>query len=190
MEEFQKRGDKFKEPIKKSTILNFATENFSKRNKSTQASKIQKVKGTRDIFRRLLLLPFTKQVDVKRIFASPLVPESPCFCHPDGSLRDSPKSKVFQYLKGLVQSDSPPDVETVIADVMFLIRPIRRCRTFTLFIQTVLKIVLKETVYRADIYLDIYGSPSLKDSKRQEKGDDQSVSFRLDHNKRCQVTNY
>ena len=159
MEECQKRGDKFEEPIKKSKILNLATENFSKKNKSTQASIIQKAKGTRDIFGHLLLLATTKQIDVKRILAYPLVPEYPCFCHPDGSLRDSPKSKVFQYLKGLVQSDSPLDVETVIVDVMFLIRSIRCCRTYTLFVQTVLKIVLKETVHRADICVDIYESP-------------------------------
>ena len=76
---------------------------FSKRNKSTQASKIQQTKVTRDIFGRLLFLLITEKIDVKRIFAYPLVPEPPCFCHPDGSLRESPKSKVFQYLKGLVQ---------------------------------------------------------------------------------------
>ena len=56
------------------------------------------------------------------------MPEPPCFCHPDGSLCNSPKSRVFQYLKGLVQSDSPPNIETVIVDDMFLIRSIRRCR--------------------------------------------------------------
>ena len=174
VEECQKRSDRFEEPIKKSKISNFATENFSKNNKFTQASKIQKAKGTRDIFGRLLFLAITKQIDVKRIFAYPLAPEPPCFCHPDGSLRDSPKSKVFQYLKGLVQSDSSPNVETVIADGIFLIRSIRRCRTHRLFVQTVLKTVIKQTVYRADVCLDFYESPSLKDSKRQERGHDQS----------------
>ena len=149
MEECQIRGDRFEEPIKKSKISNFATENFSKKNKSTQASKIQQAKGTRDIFGRLLFLAITKQIDVKRIFAYPLAPEPPCFCHPDGSLRDSPKSKVFQYLKGLVQSDSPPNVQTVIADGMFLIRSICRCGSYSLFVQTVLKNDLKQTVFRA-----------------------------------------
>ena len=57
---------------------------------------------------------------------------------------------------------------------MFLIRSIRRCRTYRLFVQTVLKTVLKQTVHRADICLAVYESPSLKDSKRQERGDDQS----------------
>ena len=60
------------------------------------------------------------------------MPEPPWFCHPDVSLRDSPKSKVFHYLKGLLQSDSPPNVETMIADGMFLMRLIRRCRTYRL----------------------------------------------------------
>ena len=128
VEQCQKRGDRFEEPIKKSKISNFATEKFSKKNKSTQASKFQQEKGTLDIFCRLLFFPFTKQIDVKRIFAYPLVPEHPCFCHPDGSLCDSPKPNVFHYWKGLVQSYSPPNVETVIADGMPLIRSILHCR--------------------------------------------------------------
>ena len=65
--------------------------NFSRKNKSTQASKIQQAKRTRDIFGRLLFLAITKQIG--RIFTYPLVPETSCFCHPDGSLRDSLKSK-------------------------------------------------------------------------------------------------
>ena len=83
--ECQKRDARFEQPIKKSKIWNFATENFSKKNETTQASKIQQAKGTRDIFCRLLFLAITKQIDVKRIFAYFLVPAPPCFCHADGS---------------------------------------------------------------------------------------------------------
>ena len=174
VEECQKSDDRFEEPIKKSKILNIATENFSKKNKSTQASRIQQAKGARDISGRLLFLAIAKRIDVKRIFAYPLVPEPPCFCHPDGSLRDSSKSKVFQYLKGLVQSDSPPNVETVIADGTFLIKIDMSLSYLQVFVQTVLKTVLKQTVHRADICFNVYESSSLKDSKRQERGDDQS----------------
>ena len=67
------------------------------------------------------------------------MPEPPCFCHPDGSLRDSLKSKVFK-MKGLAQSDGPPNFETVIADRMLLIRSIRHSRTYR-FIQIILKTV-------------------------------------------------
>ena len=74
--------------------------------------------------------------------------EPPCFCHPSGSLCDSLKSKVPQYLKGLVQSDSPRNVETVIGDGMFLIRLMGCCCTRKVFIQTVLKSVFKQTVLK------------------------------------------
>ena len=69
LEECQQRSDRFEEPIEKSKNLNFATENFSKKNKSSQASKIQHAKGRRDIFGRLLFLAVTKQIDVKGILA-------------------------------------------------------------------------------------------------------------------------
>ena len=168
--------------------MNFTTENFSKKNKSTQVSKIQQAKGTLDIFGRLLFLSITKKVDVKRIFAYPLVPKPTCFYHPDGRLRDSPKSKMFQYLKDLLQSDSPPNVEIVIPDGMFLIRLIHCCRTYRLFVLVVLKVVLKQTLHRANICFDVKKSPSLKDIK-YKKGvmTNPNVSFPLHHNKRCQV---
>ena len=64
-------------PIIGEKILYCASENFSKKNKSTQPSKILQAKRTRDIFGRLLCLAITKQIDIKRIFADPLVPELP-----------------------------------------------------------------------------------------------------------------
>ena len=132
------------------------------------------------IFGRLLFLAITKQLDVKRISAYPLVPEPPCYCHLDGSLRNSPKSKFFQDVKGLLLSDSPPNVKIVIADEMFLIRSIRRCRTYRLFVQTVLKTVLFVSMFTNHYYLKI-----VKDRKGVMTNP--NVSFSLDHNKRCQV---
>ena len=77
------------------------------------------------------------------------MPEPPCFCHPDGSLRDSPKSKIFQYFKGLVQLDSPPNVETMIADGMFFIKSIRRCHTYRLFFDCL----------KTDIFVSMFTNP-------------------------------
>ena len=47
----------------------------------------------------------------KEKFTYPLAPEPPYFCHPGVSLRDSPKSKVFNYWKSLVQSDNLSNAE-------------------------------------------------------------------------------
>ena len=49
-------SDRFSKPISKVTITNFASENFQKKNKSKKASEIACVKGTRDLFGRLLYL--------------------------------------------------------------------------------------------------------------------------------------
>ena len=120
------------------------------------------------------------------------MPESSCFCHLDGSLCDSQKSKVFQYLKGLVESDSPLNVETVIADRMFLIRSICRYCSFRLFIQTVLKSYNKQFI--AQIFVSMFRNHhQLKIAKdRKVVMTNPNVHFPSDHNKRCQVilTNY
>ena len=164
------KSDRIAEAIEKSQFLNFATENVSKNNISTQASEIQQEKRTRDIFGRLQILAVTKQIDVKIIFA---YPEPPCFCHPDDCfLRDSPKSKVFRYWKNLVQSNNPPNIETMIADGMFLIRSTRHCLTYSCFVRKVLKVNLKKPIHHADICFDVYESSSIKQSIRQELGND------------------
>ena len=66
-------------------------------------------------------------------------------------LRDSLESKVPHYWKSLVQSDNLPNNITVTIDGMFLIISTRRCSTYSLFAQAILKITLKQTSHRADI---------------------------------------
>ena len=170
--------------LKRVKFQTFQLKIFLKRINLQKVSKIQQ-ELKHKIFGWLLFLAITKQLDVKRISTYLLVPGPPCYCHPDGSLRNSPKSKVFQYVKGLLQSDSPPNVKTVIADEMFLIRSIRRCRTYRLFVQTVLKTVLLVSMSTNHHYLKI-----VKDRKGVMTNP--NVSFSLDHNKICQVisTNY
>lgn len=61
MEECRKGRDCFEEPIKKSQILNFATENFFKNNKFFQTLKIQQKKIAYDTICRLQFLAVIKQ---------------------------------------------------------------------------------------------------------------------------------
>lgn len=70
MEECRKRGDCFEEAIKKSQILNFATENFSKNNKFFQTLKIQQKKIAYDTIGRLQFLAVIKQIVTKRNLVS------------------------------------------------------------------------------------------------------------------------
>ena len=88
IEECQNNPQRFEEAISKQKISNFATESLKKKNKSNQVAIISNVKGTRDLFGRLLYLALQSLVDLNIVFQYPLPPESPCFTHPDGSLKN------------------------------------------------------------------------------------------------------
>ena len=79
--------------------MNFATKNFQRKNTSKKTAAIAQTKGTRDMLGRLLFLSIQRQIDIMTVFQYPLLPEPDCFVHPDSSIRNSPKSKVFHFLK-------------------------------------------------------------------------------------------
>ena len=143
MEKCQKRGDRSEELNKKKKIK-FQT--FFKTKKSIQASKIQRKMNTWHIWSTSTFSNTRANRCDKKKFPYPLVPESSCFCYPDGSLCDSPKSKVFHYLKNLTQSDNPLNNEAVIANRMFLVMLTRR---------------LKQANHWSNICFDVYESPSI-----------------------------
>ena len=101
------------------------------------------------------------------------MPEPPCFTHPDGALRDNPKSNVYKILKGMVNTEAPQNSNTVISDWMFLIQSTSHCLKYSIFLQKIFLFVLKLTRHRADLYFDVYESPSIKDTKRKERGNEE-----------------
>ena len=60
--------ERFVKPIKKKNVVNFATEHFMKRNKSAAVQAIAQVKGTRDLFGRLLSISISAKLDVQMLF--------------------------------------------------------------------------------------------------------------------------
>ena len=164
--ECQNNPQRFEEAISKQKISNFATESLKKKNKSNQVAIISNVKGTRDLFGRLLYLALRSLLDLNIVFQYPLLPEPPCFTHPDGSLRESKKSTVFHFLKNKV---------TFIADGLFIVRSSNNLKnaTFSSFARSILTKLLKCTKYRLDLCFDVYESPSIKDVKRKARGDNE-----------------
>ena len=69
------------------------------KNTSRKVAEIAGVKGTRDLFRRLLYLSITHDIDLAKVLQYPFLPEPACFAHPDGTMRQSDKAKVFHELK-------------------------------------------------------------------------------------------
>ena len=57
---------------------------------------------------------------------------------------------------------------------MFLIQSTPRCLNYSIFVQKIVLSVLKLTQHRADLCFDVYKSPSIKDTKRKERGNEES----------------
>ena len=189
IQECQSRPERFEEPIKKTPVHNFVSENMLKKNKSKKLREIANIKGTRDMFGRLLYLAVKKQVNLDVVFLYPLLPEPSCFVHPDGALRESNKDTVFHLMESKVKESSPPVVDTIIADGMFMLRSCSKDKspTYAAFARTLLIRILKLTTHRADLCFDVYKIPTTSNVTKEEMKKVKDISL-LDHVKGCQVT--
>ena len=133
------------------------------------------VKGTCDLFGRLLFLAAT-HISIEKILEYPLLPEPPCFCHPDGAMYQSFKSAVFNHLTEDITTNPPTGVHTIIVAGMFMVKNTtnQHCQTFAVFARTMLMKALKLTNYRADMCFNVYESPSFKDIKRKDRGNEET----------------
>ena len=179
VQECQDDANRFEKSISKTKIVNFATENFKAKNKSTKAGEVVSAKGTRDLFGRLLYLCVTHNIDLSKVLEYPLLPEPPCFTHPDGTIRSGNKSAVLHLLKAKVKTIPPKKVDVAIIDGMFILKSTLKesSATFGTFAKKVLTKALKMTSHRADLCFDVYTSPSIKDIKRQDRGDAETASI-------------
>ena len=162
---------RFEKSLQKCPIINFATDSFKKQNKSKKAEQIVELKGTRDLFARLLFLAVKKNMEIEQVLEYPLVPLPPELAHPDGSIRTTPKSSFVDVLD--LDTTPPGTVDTIIVDGMFLLRNLVQPLPHNLrgLVRHILIRVLKMTVYRADLVFDTYNSPCLKDITRDMRAD-------------------
>ena len=178
IEECLEDADRFEKSITKFKIHNFATECFTMKNKSRKASEIAAVKGTRDLFARMVYLAVTNKISISLLLEYPLLPVPPCFTHADGSIYQSNKSVIFTELVEGSEAHSPKVTETVIVDGMHLIRSLKPMpATFSGIAMKILTTSLKLTSHRCDLCFDEYTSPNIKDVKRKERGDVETASI-------------
>ena len=71
--ECEKDPTRFERAITRNFIVNFATDSFMKKNKSTKANQIVQLKGTRDLFARLLYFAIRKNISAEDVLRYPLV---------------------------------------------------------------------------------------------------------------------
>ena len=88
----------------------------------------------------------------------------------------SDKSTVFDYITQNFISTSSNSTQTVVADGMLIVKNTinQICLTFALFARIMLMKFLKLTNYRADLCFDVYEPPSIKDTKRKDRGNEET----------------
>ena len=159
IKECQEDPTRFEKGITKFIIVNFASDSFIKKNKSKKANQIVRLKGTRDLFARLLFLAIKKNLSAENVLQFPLVPKPSEFAHHDGSIRTSVKSVVTDLLS--IETLGPKKVDTMIVDGMFLLRSVTQPLRHNLrgLVRHILMKVLKMSKSRVDLVFDTYNSP-------------------------------
>ena len=74
------------------------------------------------MFGKLLYLSVRKNIDLNIIFQYLLLPQPPCFVHPDGLMRENKKLSVIHFLNEKIDYKSLSNVNTIIAGRMFVVR--------------------------------------------------------------------
>ena len=105
------------------------------------------------------------------VFQYLLLLEQPFFVYSDKSLRESKKSSVIHFLKEKIYYSSPSNVNTVIADEIFVARSSLKEKTsaFASFVTYIAIKLLKLINHCLDLWLDINESPSIRDIKRKSR---------------------
>ena len=96
-------------------------ERFEKPILKSKENAIVELKGTRDLFGRLLYLSSQANIDLSVVFSHPLTPVPPALAHLDGSLNKTDKSKLMHKLEKLTTNEQPIVTGIVIVEAMFFI---------------------------------------------------------------------
>ena len=173
--------DRFEnETIKRQKLSTFANEGAKRKLKKN--GQVKEVKMERDLFAKILCLALDHEIDMEEIFTYPLTVVPLAFCHFDGTLRETPKSKLSKELKESVQSSQPTYVDVHIIDGNFyLYLLIDLPATFGGVSKKILSKLCSLKSRRVDIVFDTIQSPSIKDYERDQRAaaQDRTLNFQI-----------
>ena len=182
IEDCVKDSGRFSRPIKRQKIKSFATQ--AGRFKVTSASdkKLVTVTMTRDLFGSILFHALQAKVDMGKVLRYPLTPVLLSLCHPDGTMQNTPKSKLLVELENCINSCSPGDltIDVKIVDGMFFLHLfVDLSLTFGSLAKLILQQVSKQRGTEIHLIFDKTISPSIKDSERNERDDNRHVAYQI-----------
>ena len=159
----------FEKPIPRRKAKNFSADAV-KVKITGKDNKIKELKGTRDLFGRLLHIAASHDLDLEMVFSYPLTPVPLSLAHVDGSINKTDKSKLLHLLEVRVKSEKPESIDACAVDAMFFIRTLINIpETFGLLA----KLILTRLFYfakRVDFVCDSYNTPSIKDIEHDARG--------------------
>lgn len=163
-------SNRFEKAISRQKGKNFASE--AVKSKITRKDKkVLELKGTRDLFGRLLFLASEMNINLERVFQYPLTPVPLCLGDVHGLKNSTPKHKLAQHLESMMPSESPCQVEVYIVDAMFVIRCFDNKElpaSYGGVARHLLKRICKAK--RVDFVCDSYPSPSIKGEEQEKRG--------------------
>lgn len=154
---------RFQKPIKRRKVLNFMADAAKLKMKSKNAKQVLEIKGTRDLFGRLLYLAVTSNVDLQIVFNYPLTPVPLSLGNIDGSMNKTPKSSLKKKLEAKVESTEPAQIDELVINLMFLIRSLTNLpMTFKGIAERILSLACRSSANRIHLFADRYDSVSIK----------------------------
>jgi hypothetical protein len=176
--ECKEYAGRFELAIKRRKVKNFA-QDAVKMKLTTKDKQIREVKCTRDLFKRLLYLAISQELDMATVLSYPLTPVPFSLCHITGDMNKTPKSALMDKLEARgTTNDAPQKTDVYIIDAMFFLRTLQLPSTFGGIAMTILELACHnaEVVHIAcDTYPD---GPSIKDSEHDLRAHSQG-SYRI-----------
>ena len=181
----------FIEPIKKTKLKTFATENGLFKVSSRLQEKITSVAITRDLFGSILFHALQSKIDMAEVLSYPLTPVPLMLCHVNGTMKTSPKSKLLKNLEKLVESKPPKTVTSTIIDGMFLLHLLDSLpSTFGGVARYLLKQVCKHKGIEIHLVFDKTISPSIKDCERDKRSAERRTAYQITGGDQARPTNW
>jgi len=159
--------DRFEKPISKVKLITFRNEG-AKGRLNAEDKKIAKLRCTRDLMGRLVVLAI--ELDLELILTYPLTIVPLALCSTDGIMTKTDKITLITLLESKVhQHKSPGRLDASIVDGNNLLRTLSA--SFPVTYGGVARRILTQAVAlspkRVDIVFDDYPTPSIKDCERE-----------------------
>ena len=159
------------DPIKKLKLASFHSS--SKKKVIKTKTKTVALQFSRDLFSKVAIISQKRPVDLKQLFAYPLVHLPMSLAEEDGTLKNSAKSSLLHKLEGdVTASEMLRKDHTYIVDGMAFVKQIKATdQAYREDAMKLLKNILNAGRYatRIDVFFDVYAEKSIKDVERARR---------------------